>query len=342
MKAAVIYKHGAEDVLEMADVPEPEIAANEVQVRVKACALNHLDVWVRKGIRGLELPMPHILGNDIAGVVERVGELVNNTKPGDEVVLSPGLSCMHCEYCLSGRDNLCARYNILGARAHGGYAEFVKAPSVNVIAKPANLSFAEAASVPLVFLTAWHMLGERVNLKAGETLLVHAAGSGVGSAAIQIGRLLGARVIATASTAEKLDKAKGLGADETINYQEEDFLEAVRRLTSKRGVDVVFEHTGEITWDKSIRSLVRGGRLVTCGATSGFNGNLDIRYLFSRQISLVGSYMGAKAELLEVMKLVEAGKLKAVIDRVLPLEQAAEAHGALESRAQFGKIVLTP
>jgi NADPH:quinone reductase-like Zn-dependent oxidoreductase len=231
---------------------------------------------------------------------------------------------------------------VLGALVNGGYAEFAKAPSVNVIAKPANLSFAEAASIPLVFLTAWHMLGERVKLKAGETLLVHAAGSGVGSAAIQIGKLLGARVIATASTAEKLDKARGLGADETINYQEEDFLDAVRRLTNKRGVDVVFEHTGEATWDKSVRSLVRGGRLVTCGATSGFNGTLDIRYLFSRQISLVGSYMGAKTELLEVMKLVDAGKLKPVVDRVLPLEQAADAHRALENRAQFGKIVLAP
>jgi NADPH:quinone reductase-like Zn-dependent oxidoreductase len=304
--------------------------------------LNHLDIWVRKGIRGVELPMPHILGSDIAGVVERVGDLVRNTKPGDDVVLSPGLSCMHCEYCLSGRDNLCARYSVLGAAADGGYAEFVKVPSVNVIAKPQNLTFAEAASVPLVFLTAWHMLGERTSLKAGETLLVHAAGSGVGSAAIQIGKLLGARVIATASTDEKLEKARGLGADETINYQQEDFLEAVRRLTNKRGVDVVFEHTGEATWGKSVRSLVRGGRLVTCGATSGFNGNIDIRYLFSRQISLVGSYMGAKAELLDVMKLVEAGKLKAVVDRVLPLEQAADAHRALENRAQFGKVVLAP
>ncbi len=342
MKAVVINQHGAEDVLDLAEVPEPEVAANEVLVRVKACALNHLDIWVRKGIRGLELSMPHILGSDVAGVVERTGDLVRNIRAGDEVVLSPGLSCMHCEYCLSGRDNLCARYSVLGALAPGGYAEFVKVPSVNVIAKPANLSFAEAAAVPLVFLTAWHMLTERVGLRAGETLLVHAAGSGVGSAAIQIGKLFGARVIATASTAEKLDKAKELGADETINYQEEDFLEAVRRLTNKRGVDVVFEHTGEATWDKSLRSLVRGGRLVTCGATSGFNGNLDIRYLFSRQIKLVGSYMGAKAELLEVMKLVEAGRLKAVVDRVLPLEQAADAHRALENRAQFGKVVLAP
>jgi NADPH:quinone reductase-like Zn-dependent oxidoreductase len=186
------------------------------------------------------------------------------------------------------------------------------------------------------------MLGERVKLKAGETLLVQAAGSGVGSAAIQIGKLLGARVFATASTDAKLSKAKSLGADETINYQEEDFLDAVKRLTGKRGVDVVFEHTGEVTWERSIRSLTRGGRLVTCGATSGYNGKLDIRYLFSRQISLVGSYMGAKAELLEVLKFFEDGRLKPVVDRVLPLEDAAEAHTAIEDRAQFGKVVLVP
>jgi NADPH:quinone reductase-like Zn-dependent oxidoreductase len=249
---------------------------------------------------------------------------------------------MHCEYCLASRDNLCAYYDILGYRANGGYSEYVKAPSVNVLAKPANLSFEEAASIPLVFLTAWHMLVDRVNLRPGETVLVHAAGSGVGSAAIQIAKLLGARVLATASTAEKLEKARGLGADETINYTEEDFLDAVKRLTKKRGVDVVFEHTGEATWEKSVRSLVRGGRLVTCGATSGYRGALDIRYLFSRQISLHGSYMGSKRELMEVMKFFEDGTLKPVVDRVLPLEQAADAHRALENRAQFGKVVLAP
>ena len=342
MKAVVINRHGGSDVLEVTELPDPEIDDNEVLVRIKACALNHLDVWVRKGLPGIEFPMPLILGSDIAGVVASVGRLVKNAKPGDEVVLSPGLSCMHCEYCLSGRDNLCASYGILGARANGGYAEYVKVPSFNVIPKPKNLSFEEASAIPLVFLTAWHMLVERVNLKPGETLLVHAAGSGVGSAAIQIGKLLGARVFATASTDAKLQKARSIGADETINYQQDDFLDAVKRLTARRGVDVVFEHTGEATWDKSIRSLVRGGRLVTCGATSGYKGNLDIRYLFSRQISLHGSYMGAKIELLEVMRFFEDGRLKPVVDRVLPLENAADAHRALEDRAQFGKVVLAP
>lgn len=342
MKAIVFNRHGGEDVLELIERPEPTISASEVLVRVKACALNHLDVWIRKGIRGVEFPLPHILGADISGVVERVGEAVKTVREGDEVVLSPGLSCMHCEYCLSMRDNLCAAYDMFGYRADGGYAEFVKTPSVNVIPKPKNLDFAQAASIPLVFVTAWHMLLTRAQLKAGETVLVHAAGSGVGSAAIQIAKLFGARVLATASTAQKLEKAQALGADEVINYQEEDFLDAVRRLTGKRGVDVVFEHTGEATWDKSIRSLVRGGRLVTCGATSGFVGNLDIRYLFSRQISLLGSYMGSKSELLEAMKFFADGRLKAVIDRVLPLEQAADAHRALEDRAQFGKVVLAP
>jgi NADPH:quinone reductase-like Zn-dependent oxidoreductase len=342
MKAVIIKEHGAEDVLELAEMPDPEMAENEVLVRVKACALNHLDLWVRGGLPGIEFPMPLILGSDISGVVERVGKLVKNSKEGDEVLLSPGLSCMHCEECLRGRDNLCAKYAIIGYRSHGGYAEYVKAPSVNVLPKPANISFEEAASIPLVFITAWHMLVDRVGLRAGETVLVHAAGSGVGSAAIQIADLLGARVIATAGSSEKLEKAKELGADEVINYIETDFLEEVKRLTGKRGVDVVFEHTGEATWSKSIRSLVRGGRLVTCGATSGPKGDLDIRLLFSKQISLLGSYMGSKHELIEVMKFVKEGKLKAVVDRVLPLEKAADAHRALKERAQFGKVVLTP
>ena len=340
MNAVVIGRHGGAEVLEVTELAKPSIDDNEVLVRVKACALNHLDVWVRCGLPGIQLRMPHVLGSDIAGVVEQVGRLVNNARPGDEVVLAPGLSCMHCEYCLSGRDNLCASYDILGYRADGGYAEYVKAPSFNIIPKPENLSFEEASSIPLVFLTAWHMLVERVKLKPGETLLVHAAGSGVGSAAIQIGKLLGARVFATASTDAKLGKARSLGADETINYEQDDFLDEVRRLTNKRGVDVVFEHTGEATWEKSVRSLVRSGRLVTCGATSGYKGNLDIKYLFSRQISLLGSYMGSKNELLEVIKFFADGRLTAVVDRVLPLEKAAEAHKALEDRAQFGKIVL--
>jgi len=342
MKAVVISQHGGPEVLEYTELPDPEIDENEVLVSVKACALNHLDVWVRKGLPGINFQMPLVLGSDISGVVARVGRLVKTVKPGDEVVLSPGLSCMHCDYCLSGRDNLCASYGILGYRANGGYAELVKVPSVNVIPKPRNLSFEDASSIPLVFLTAWHMLVSRVNLKPGETLLVHAAGSGVGSAAIQIGKLLGARVLATASTDAKLEKARSIGADETINYLGEDFLGAVRRLTGKRGVDVVFEHTGEATWEKSVRSLVRGGRLVTCGATSGYKGDLDLRYLFSRQISLHGSYMGGKIELLEVMRFFEDGRLKPVVDRVLSLERAADAHRALEDRAQFGKVVLTP
>lgn len=342
MKVVAISAHGGPEVLEVTELPEPVIDDNEVLIRVKACSLNHLDVWIRRGLPGLKFTTPHVLGADIAGVVAQVGRLVKNVKPDQSVVLSPGISCMHCEYCLSGRDNLCASYDVFGTRVDGGYAEYVKAPSFNVIPKPEKLSFEEASSIPLVFLTAWHMLGERVELKAGETLLVHAAGSGVGSAAIQIGKLLGARVFATASTDAKLAKAKSLGADETINYQDEDFLEAVKRLTGKRGVDVVFEHTGEATWERSVRSLTRGGRLVTCGATSGFNGNLDIRYLFSRQISLVGSYMGAKAELLEVLRFFEDGRLMPVIDRVLPLEKAAEAHRAIEDRSQFGKVVLVP
>lgn len=342
MRAVVIKRHGGPEVLELMDMPDPDIAPNEVLVRVRACALNHLDLWIRRGLPGVDLSRPHILGSDVAGVVERVGSVVRNAEPGQEVLISPGISCMNCNACLSGEDNLCLSYDILGYRSDGGYAEFVKCPSQNLIPKPARLSWEEAASIPLVFVTAWHMLVGRVGLRAGETLLVHAAGSGVGSAAVQIGKLLGATVFATAGASEKLQKAQELGADELINYTKQDFLDEVRRLTGKRGVDVVFEHTGQDTWEKSVRSLARGGRLVTCGATSGNDGHLDIRYLFSRQIGLFGSYMGSKHELLEVMKFVEAGKLRGVVDRVLPLEKAADAHRALEERAQFGKVVLTP
>jgi NADPH:quinone reductase-like Zn-dependent oxidoreductase len=342
MKAVVINRHGGPEVLELVQLPDPTISEDQVLVRIKACALNHLDVWVRRGLPGIEFRMPLVLGSDISGVVERVGGLVTGIRPGDEVVLCPGLSCMHCQYCWSGRDSLCPQYGLLGYRVNGGYAELIAVPSFNVLPKPKSLSFEEASAIPLVFITAWHMLVERAQLKAGETLLVHAAGSGVGSAAIQIGKLIGARVITTAGSAEKLRKAKQLGADEVINYQEADFLEEVKRMTGGRGVDVVFEHTGEATWQKSLRSLVRGGRLVTCGATSGYRGELDIRYLFSRQISLHGSYMGSKNDLLQVLKFVEEGKLKPVVDRVLPVEEAADAHRIIEQRAQFGKVILTP
>ena len=342
MKAAIFNQHGGPEVLEYAEVPEPRMRADEVLVQVKACALNHLDIFVRRGMPGITIPLPHILGNDIAGVVRDVGELVTWVKPGDEVMVHPGVSCGHCEACLSSQDNLCREYDIIGYRRDGGYAELVTVPGVNIIPKPPQLSWEEAAALPLVTVTAWHMLVTRAKVQPGEDVLVHAAGSGVGSVAIQIAKLRGARVITTASSDEKLAKARELGADVTINYTQAEWPKEVRRVTDRKGVDVVVEHTGAATWPGSISSLKNNGRLVTCGATSGYDAHTDLRQVFYRHLTLLGSFMGSKAELLEAMKFVREGKIHGVVDRVLPLSEARRAHELIEDRAQFGKIVLKP
>ena len=343
MKAVIFRQHGGAEVLEyVEDAPEPRVRANEVLVEVRACALNHLDVWARKGLPGIEIPLPHILGNDIAGVVREVGEVVDWVRAGDEVLLQPGVSCGHCAECLRGLDNLCASYDILGYRRDGGYAQFVCAPAVNVVPKPKSLSWEEAAALPLVTVTAWHMLVSRAAVQPGEDVLIHAAGSGVGSIGIQIAKLRGARVIATAGSDEKLERARSLGADETVNYTRADWPKEVRRLTNKKGVEVVFEHTGAETWPGSVSVLARNGRLVTCGATSGYDARTDLRQVFYRHVSLLGSFMGSKAELLDAMKFVERGQIRAVVSQTLPLAEARRAHELLEDRAQFGKLVLIP
>jgi len=342
MKAVIFRQHGGPDVLEYTDVPPPQIRATDVLVQVKACALNHLDIWARRGLPGIEIPLPNILGNDVAGVVAEVGELVTWVKVGDEVMVQPGVSCGHCEACLSGNDNFCREYDIIGYRRDGGYAEFVAVPGVNIVPKPSQLSWEEAAALPLVTVTAWHMLVTRAQVQPGETVLVHAAGSGVGSIAIQVAKLRGARVLTTASSDEKLAHAREIGADETINYTNSEWPKEVRRLTDRKGVDVVVEHTGAATWPGSIASLKPNGRLVTCGATSGYDAHTDLRQVFYRHLNILGSFMGSKAELLEAMKFVEQGKIRAVVDRVLPLSEARQAHELIENRAQFGKIVLNP
>ena len=342
MKAVAFAEHGGPEVLRYTDVAEPKISSTEVLVRVRACALNHLDLWVRRGLPGVQIPMPHVPGSDIAGEVAKVGELVTRVKVGQKVLLAPGLSCGQCLACSAGNDNQCRRYTIFGYMVDGGCAEFVRSPEVNVIPIPGELSFEEAAAVPLVFLTSWHMLLTRARLQPGEDVLVLGAGSGIGSAAIQIAKLIGARVIATAGSEPKLQKAQDLGADEVIHHGKQAILDEVKRITDRRGVDVVFEHVGTATWEMSVASLAAGGRLVTCGATTGFEGKIDIRTLFSRQLSLLGSYMGSRAELYAVLKLIGQRKLKAVIDRVLPLARCAQAHELLEKREQFGKIVLKP
>src|SRR6266403_1703658 len=342
MNATIFKQHGGPEVLEYAEVPEPKILANEVLIEVKACALNHLDVFVRGGLPGIKIPLPHILGHDISGVVREVGPLVTWVRAGDEVMVQPGVSCGHCIECLRGRDNLCREYDIIGYRRDGGYAELVAVPGVNVIPKPKNLSWIEAAALPLVTLTAWHMLVTRANVQPGEDVLVQAAGSGVGSIGIQVAKLRGARVIATAGSEEKLAKARELGADEVFNYTQADWPKEVKRLTARKGVDVVFEHTGAATWPGSIASLKNNGRLVTCGATSGFDATTDLRQIFYRQLTILGSFMGSKAELLDAMKFIESGKIRAVIDQSLPLADARKAHELMENRAQFGKLLLVP
>jgi NADPH:quinone reductase-like Zn-dependent oxidoreductase len=342
MKAVRFHEHGSADVMKYEDAPEPQIQANEVLVRVKACALNHLDLWLRMGVRDWKLHLPHIVGSDIAGEVAEVGSLVKRVKPGDRVLLCPGISCGQCEACARGLDSACRSYTLFGVFVDGGYAEYVKSPETNVIPIPGDLNFDEAAAVPLVFVTAWHMLFTRAGLKPGEEVLVIGAGSGVGSAAIQIAKLAGARVIATAGADWKLEKARALGAEEVINHSKQSIVDEVRRLTAKRGVDVIVEHVGAAVWDACFDSLATYGRLVTCGVTSGGEVKLNVQALFGRQRSVLGSFMGGKGELLDALKLLGRRELKAVVDSAFPLKDAAAAHKKMESREFFGKILLHP
>ncbi len=342
MKAVIVRSHGGLDALLHEEMEDPVPRADEVLVEVRAVGVNHLDLWVRRGVPGHTFPLPLIPGNEIAGVVLEVGERVDHVASGDEVVLAPGVSCGVCAPCRSGRDHHCRHYGILGESRDGGYAERIVVPRENVLAKPANLSFEEAAAVPLVFLTAWHMLVKRAALRPGETVLVHAGGSGVGSAAIQVAKLWGGEVIATASSAAKLERAAKLGADHTIDYGREDFVKRVKEITGKKGADIVFEHVGKSTWAGSLRALARQGRLVTCGATTGADVTIDLRHIFFKSQSILGSTMGSTGELIEILGHFEAGRFCPVVDEVMPLADAAEAHRLLEERSVFGKGVLLP
>jgi NADPH:quinone reductase-like Zn-dependent oxidoreductase len=339
LRAIRFHAHGGPEVLRLEEVPDPDLAAGEVLVRVRACALNHLDVWARRGLPRVEIPLPHISGSDVAGEV--IASAASDVSIGRRVMLQPGVSCGRCAACLSGRDHECPAYEVLGYRHHpGGYAELVKVPVQNLIPIPDEIDFVQAAAFPLTFLTAWHMLMTRAKLARGEDVLVLAAGSGVGQAAIQIAFMHGARVFATAGSDGKLERARALGAFEVINHHTQDVAAEILRLTNHRGVDVVIEHVGEATWAKSVRALARGGRLVTCGATTGGRGGLDLHALFAKQLSILGSYMGTKGELLRAARFFFSGQLKPAIDRTYPLADAAEAQRRLEASRQFGKIVL--
>lgn len=341
MKAVRIYQHGGPEALTYEDVPEPKPRANEILLRVRACAMNHLDLWVRRGVPGVSFGLPRIPGSDIAGEVVEVGELCERIRPGQRVLLAPGLSCRQCLACLECRDNECRRYALFGAGLDGGDCEYVPAPEYAAIPIPDDLSFEDAAAAPVVFLTAWHMLFTRARLSPGEEVLVLSASSGVGMAALQLARLFHCRVIATAGGDDKMARARRLGADEVIDHYRQDITAEVKRLTGKRGVDVVFEHVGEATWPHSIASLAPNGRLVTCGATTGCQGALDIRHLFAKQQAVLGSFMGTLGELHRVLQFVFRKQVRPVIDSLFPMTDVAEAHRRLESRLHFGKIVLT-
>jgi NADPH:quinone reductase-like Zn-dependent oxidoreductase len=340
MKAMVFDRFGGPEVLELREVPDPVPGPGEALVAVHACGINHLDLFVRQGLRGLEIQMPHILGNDVVGVIAAVGAGVGHVKPGDKTLVLPTLSCGTCAACAGGDDNLCREYDVLGRRRNGGYAEKVVVPAVNCLPYPENLRWEEAAAVPLVFLTAWHMLVGRAALKPGEDCLVVGAGSGVGSAAIQIARLIGARVIATAGSPVKLERARSLGAHEAVDHSRGDFAAEVRALTGKKGVEVAVEHVGGRVFEQAAASLARNGRLVTCGATLGSEAKLDLNVLFGRHQALLGSWMGRRAEMHEVLRFVRDGRLKPVLDSALPLAKAADAHRRIQAREHFGKVVL--
>lgn len=339
MKAIVIREHGGPGVLRAEEVDEPRPAAGEVLVRVRACALNRLDLWTRSGSAGYSPAFPHVLGDDIAGeVADPAG--VAGIAAGTRVMLSPGTSCGRCLMCLTGEDNGCRQYRILGHGRWGGYAERVAVPAANVIALPDHVGFEEAAAFPLVYLTAWRMLVVRAGLRAGEDVLVWAAGSGVGTAAIQIAKARGARVIATAGSKAKLDKARAIGADHVLDHHQDDVVAEVRRLTGKKGVEVVVEHVGQATWERSLLALAFRGRLVTCGATTGADGTTPLRHVFAKQLTILGSYMGSKGDLLAAVPAFFEGRLKPVVHEVLPLAEARRAHEMMEASAHFGKIVL--
>ncbi len=340
MKAIRIHEFGGPEVLRYEDVPDPQPRKDQVLVRVKACAMNHLDIWVRKGLPGVKLP--HILGSDVAGEIAEIGEYVTGFKVGQRVLLAPMHFCNHCAKCVAGLQNQCPEFTVLGNGVDGGDCELIAAPVERVIPIPDSLDFDQAASVPLVFLTAWHMLVGRAGVRPGQTVLVLGANSGVGIAGIQVAKFFQCTVITTAGDERKMAKARELGADHVINHYQQKISDEVRKITNKQGVDIVLEHVGPATWDESVRSLKPAGTLVTCGATTGPQVSIDLRFVYSRQLSVLGSYMGTMGELHEALKHVFSGRFKPVVDRTFPLKETRAAHEYMEKSQMFGKIVLIP
>ncbi len=342
MRALRIHEHGGPEVLKFEERPEPSAGPGQVLVEIQAAGVNHLDTWVRRGVPGHHFPLPITPGADGAGVIRALGPGVEGLAVGERVAIAPGYSCGRCEACLSGRDHYCRHYGIYGESADGTDCEFIAVAAASVLPLPPGLSVEAAAAVSLVFLTAWEMLMVKGRVTGADTVLVHAAGSGVSSAAIQIARYAGARVIATASSDEKLARARALGAQETLNYSDPAWPQAVRALTEKRGCDLIVDHVGAATFAGSLRALAAGGRILCCGASSGPEFSADLRPIFFKNLAIVGSTMGSRGTLPRIYRLVADGTFKAVIDSVLPLADVAEAHRRLAERSQFGKIVLVP
>ncbi|MFC4987983.1 zinc-binding dehydrogenase [Saliphagus infecundisoli] len=342
MQAVQFAGHGDTDVIEYGDYPDPEVGSDEVLVEIRAGALNHLDLWVRRGMPGIDLEMPHVPGSDAAGVVREVGAEVSRFSAGDRAALSAGVSCGDCEFCRNGQYTLCTGFHIIGEHVRGVHSEYAAVPEANLIPVPEGVDWAIAGSAPLVFQTAWRMLIDRAEIEPGESILVLGASGGVGHAAVQIAAYAGAEVYATGSTEAKLEAARELGADHVCNYEEESFADWVREETGKRGVDVVVDHVGGNTWRESIRALAKGGRLVTCGATTGPNPETDVRRIFWNGLSVLGSTMATPGQVDDVMELVWDGQLEPAIRETLPMSEAARGHELLEGREGFGKVVLVP
>ena len=341
MKAAIFRQHGGPEVIEMADVPKPSAAPGQILIAVRAAAMNHLDLWARRGLPTLELDFPHIGGSDIAGVIEEVGDGVNGYQSGMRTLVNPSLWCGRCDWCQKGEESLCDSYRIIGEHIDGGFAEYVAVPAINVLPIPDDLSFEDAAAVPLVYQTAWRGLMNRGGLRPGETVLVTGCSGGVSTAAIQIAKLAGARVFAVTSGVENVRRVEALGADVVIDRSASNFSKEVWKATGKNGVNLIFDSVGEEIWPDLTRVLARTGRLVIYGATTGPKGQIDIRLAFWKQLQVIGTTMSSRSEFEEAMALVFQKELKPVIDMVLPLDRAREGHERLEAGESFGKIVFT-
>ena len=340
MKAVRIYEHGGLDKLIYDDLPQPDCPPDKVKINIKVSALNHLDIWVRNGLPGIGIPLPIILGSDGSGTIVEIGSDIKNFQKGNDVVIQPGTFCRNCQHCKQGKENYCLGYGILGETENGTQAEFIVIDPANIHLKPDHLTFEEAASMPLVFMTAYQMLIKRASLKADETVLIYGGTSGIGSAAIQISRELGALVIATAGNDEKCEFSKKIGADHVVNHNQDNWVDNVKRITGKIGVNVVFEHIGASTWKQSLRVLSKGGRIITCGATTGADVNVNLAHLFIKQQSILGSTVGSIPAFNEVMGKINKKKYIPTVDQVFPMDDIRHAHEYMENRQQMGKVVV--